>query len=265
MKRGAFHARGPRNEPKEGAGDRGRDAGVHRAQRHRLPGGGAGRNGPAGRDRVLRALRRRRSADPADPVHGAVQGRRVRRPLLPAPGLQQLRPRGRRGEPRVRQRRARGGRPRRARRPDRVRVHGGPHPRGAAGGRAHRGRHRRRARPRGPAALPRRLRPALALPGEDALGGRAPGAEAAHPERGQPARLQVRSPGAQGQHRLLGPGQRDPHRGQQRAPGRGRAADDQPVRLLRGGAERQARVRAGTTWPPAATSATTAPIASAAW
>ena len=64
-------------------------------------GSGPGRIGYFGRFGVDEALIRQTLSA------ALVQGRRVRRPLLPAPGLQQLRPRGRGGEPRLCQRRAR--------------------------------------------------------------------------------------------------------------------------------------------------------------
>ncbi len=164
---------------------------------------------------------------------------------------QQPRPRGRRREPRLHERRARRRRPRRQGRPDRLRLHRGPHPRGARDGREDGGRDRRRAREARPEGAEGRRRPPGPLPGEDPLGGRAAAAEAAAPLRPQREGPRGRQADPQGERQLRRRGGRDPDRRLERPDRRGPPADDAPRPLLRRragreeGDERLQRRRAG--------------------
>ena len=162
-------------------------------------------------------------------------------------------------------RRARRRRPRRQGRPDRLRLHRGPHPRGARPGREDGRRDRRRpgeARPEGAGA---RRRPSRPLPGEDPLGGRAAAAEAAAPLRPQREGPRGRQADPEGQRQLRRRGGRDPDRRLERPDRRGPPADDAPRTSPASPSRTGRRRRTATTSPAAPTSASTRPRGSTAW
>ena len=111
-------------------------------------GDGSGRR--ARRHRLVRSVRGDGADAPGGPRGGALAGRRLRRPLLPAPRRDRPGARGRGGEPRLRLGRAGRGRAGGEGGPDRLRLHRGPVAPGHPGRGPHRGGHRRRGLARRP-------------------------------------------------------------------------------------------------------------------